>query len=159
MAFRKLVLGSNPGRHPGRLFAGLQPRRKHRGGEYCNVYVVVKYPLLLTGIGERYAQTISNLCQASRSIYLRRCQYRRAFIAPLTTENNNILGLKCSLRHSKQITNLFIAPLPTSVCSKQKAADRAVCAIGNLFPNSQQLYEVALSFSRALTRWGTSEFF
>jgi hypothetical protein len=34
---------------------------------------------------------------------------------PLPTENNNILGLKCSLRHSKQIPNLVIAPLPTAV--------------------------------------------
>ncbi len=38
----------------------------------------------------------------------------------------------------------FVAPLPTAVCSEYKAADRAVCAVDNLFPNSQQLYEMAL---------------
>jgi hypothetical protein len=30
---------------------------------------------------------------------LRRCQYRGAFAAPLPAENNNILGLKCTLRY------------------------------------------------------------
>jgi hypothetical protein len=67
-------------------------------------------------------------------------------IAPLPTENYNILGLKFSLHHWKQIPNLFIAPLPTAVCSEYKATDRAVSTLGNfcLFPSSQQLYEVAL---------------
>jgi hypothetical protein len=46
------------------------------------------------------------------------CKYREGFIAPLPTKNNNILSLKCSLRHWKQILNCFIAPLPTSVCSR-----------------------------------------
>jgi hypothetical protein len=36
-------------------------------------------------------------------------------IAPLPTENNNILDLKCSLHHWKQIPNLFIAPMQTAV--------------------------------------------
>jgi hypothetical protein len=36
------------------------------------------------------------------------------------------------------------APLPTSVCSKLKAADRSVCVVCTLFPNSQQPHEVAL---------------
>jgi hypothetical protein len=58
------------------------------------------------------------------------CQHRGAFIAPLPTENNNILGLKCSLHHWIQIPNLFIAPLPLTVCSEQKDADRAECAVG-----------------------------
>jgi hypothetical protein len=54
-------------------------------------------------------------------------------IAPLPTEKKNILALKRSLRHKKQILNLFIEPLPTSVsvCSKEKAADRTACAVGN----------------------------
>jgi hypothetical protein len=50
-----------------------------------------------------------------------------------------VQGLNCSLRHWKQIPNLFIAPLPTAVCNKLKAADRAVCTVGNLFPNCQHL--------------------
>jgi hypothetical protein len=37
----------------------------------------------------------------------------------------------------KRLLNLFIAPLPTTVRSKKKAADRAVCAVGNWDPNSQ----------------------
>jgi hypothetical protein len=40
--------------------------------------------------------------------------------------------------------NLFIAQLPTAVCSEQKAAERDVCSVGNLFPNSQQPHEMAL---------------
>ncbi len=44
----------------------------------------------------------------------------------MPTENNNILSSKCQLRHWKQIINKFIAPLPTSVFSEEKAADRAV---------------------------------
>ncbi len=57
-----------------------------------------------------------------RSLYsvqasFRPCQYRGAFIAPLPTENKNILGIKCSLRHWKQILNnsLYVVnkrPLP-----------------------------------------------
>jgi hypothetical protein len=38
--------------------------------------------------------------------------------APFPTEKNNIMDLKCSLHHWKQIPNLFIAPLPTAVCSE-----------------------------------------
>ncbi len=85
---------------------------------------------------------IANIAELS----LRPCQYRRAFIALLPTENNNIPGLKCSLRHYKQITNL--------VCSEEKALKRAVCAIGNLFPNSQQLYEVRLYSFQGLSQEG-----
>ncbi len=82
----------------------------------------------------RHHRAVANIAERS----LRHCQCWRAFIEPLPTENNNILGLKCSLRHWKQIPNLVIAPLPTAVWSELKAADRAVCAVCNLFPNSQQ---------------------
>jgi hypothetical protein len=41
-----------------------------------------------------------------------------SFIEALRTENNTILGLKCSLRGCIQIPNLFVAPLPTAVCSR-----------------------------------------
>jgi hypothetical protein len=40
------------------------------------------------------------------------------FIAPLATEKNNIPDLKSSLRHRKQIPNLFMAQLPTAACSE-----------------------------------------
>ncbi len=49
------------------------------------------------------------------------------FIAPLSmlrrdhsaiVYSNSILGLKCTLRHCKQIPNLFIVPLPTALCSR-----------------------------------------
>jgi hypothetical protein len=79
-----------------------------------------------------------------RRSLLRCCQCHGAFIAPLPTENNNILGQKCSLRHWKQISNLLILLVPTAVCRGKKATDRAVYAVGNLFPNSQQLYELIL---------------
>jgi hypothetical protein len=48
---------------------------------------------------------------------LRCCQYRRVFIAPLPTDNNNILGLNFSLPHLKHIPKYsnFIAPLKTSI--------------------------------------------
>ncbi len=56
---------------------------------------------------------IANIAELS----LRPCQYRRAFIALLPTENNNIPGLKYPLRN-KQITNVCIAPLPAAVCNE-----------------------------------------
>ncbi len=83
----------------------------------------------------------------ARSVH---CQYRELFIAPLPTDNKNILGLKCFLHHWKQIPNVFIVPLPTAVCREQKTADISVCAAGNLFPNSQQMCEMALQLLRAL---------
>jgi hypothetical protein len=55
-----------------------------------------------TAVG--YLETNSK-CGNENLIY--RCQFRGAFIAPLPTDKNNILGLKCSLRHWKQIANLF----------------------------------------------------
>jgi hypothetical protein len=55
-----------------------------------------------TAVG--YLETNSK-CGDENLIY--RCQFRGAFIAPLPTDKNNILGLKCSLRHWKQIANLF----------------------------------------------------
>jgi len=66
----------------------------------------------------------------ARSVH---CQYRELFIAPMPTENNNILGLKCLLHHWKQIPTVFTLLLPTAVCSEKKAADTAVNAVGNLF--------------------------
>jgi hypothetical protein len=66
-----------------------------------------------------------------------RCQYRGAVIELLPTEKSNILGIKSSLHHLLQFPNLFIAPWPTAVCSKEKAADRAVCTVGNCFPKKQ----------------------
>jgi hypothetical protein len=39
---------------------------------------------------------------------------RGTFIAPLSTENNNIPSLKCSVRHWKQIPNFLTALLPTA---------------------------------------------
>ncbi len=45
------------------------------------------------------------------------CQFLGAFIAPLPTENN-ILGLKSSFRHWKQIPNLFMNKRPlTDLCA------------------------------------------
>jgi hypothetical protein len=52
----------------------------------------------------RHQSAVSNIAQLT----LRHCQYRGAFIALLPTENNNVLDLKCSLHHCKQITNLFV---------------------------------------------------
>ncbi len=46
-------------------------------------------------------------------------------------EKKNNLIVKSSLRHLLQVPNLFIAPLPTTAFSKLKAANRAVCAVGN----------------------------
>ncbi len=65
---------------------------------------------------------------------MRSYQYRGAFIAPLPIEKNNILGLKSSQHHWEKFPNLFIAPLPTVVCTKLKASDRAVCAFGYRLP-------------------------
>jgi hypothetical protein len=76
--------------------------------------------------------------------FLRNFQRRGTFIAPLTTDKNNILSIQSSLRHWKQLPNLFIVPLPTTVV--KKATDGAVCAVGNQDPNSQQLYMVAGEF-------------
>ncbi len=67
----------------------------------------------------------------SRSIHCAIVNHRGEFIAPLPTENNNILCY--SSRHWKQIPNLFIAPLPTTMINRL------------LFPNCIQLYEVAWS--------------
>jgi hypothetical protein len=33
----------------------------------------------------------------------------------------------------KREAGRFLVPLPTTVCSEKKAADRAVCAVGNCF--------------------------
>ncbi len=49
------------------------------------------------------------------------------FIAPLPTENNNILGFKCSWHKWQQLSNLFIAPLPTAVCSNERPR-KELCA-------------------------------
>jgi hypothetical protein len=65
-------------------------------------------------------------------------------MALLPTKSNNILGLKCSLHHWQQITNWFIATLPTAVCNIDKGPLTDLCAVGNLFPNSQQQYEMTL---------------
>ncbi len=73
---------------------------------------------------------------------LRRCQYYWDFIAPLPTLKNLILGLKYSMRRCKQIPYLFTTPLPTTVCSRGHW--QSVCTVGNLFPNCQQPYEMAL---------------
>jgi hypothetical protein len=77
--------------------------------------------LLWVGIGKTWCiSTGLNIATgiiAERSLHC--CQYRRVFIiAPLPTENNNILGLKFSLCHCIQTTNLFMAQLPTAVCSE-----------------------------------------
>ncbi len=62
---------------------------------------------------------------------LHRCLNRKALIVPFPTEKNNILGLTTPM---KQFPNWFIAPLPTAVRSKRKAADRVGCAIGSWDP-------------------------
>jgi hypothetical protein len=35
--------------------------------------------------------------------------------APFPTEYSKILGIKCSVRHWKQILNLFMTPVPSAV--------------------------------------------
>ncbi len=85
------------------------------------------------------AHAVANIPERSLRCY----QYREAFIAPFSTENNNILGFKCSLRHWRQIPNLSLASLTKAVCSNKMAADGLVCAVGNKGPNCQQLYEMA----------------
>ncbi len=63
----------------------------------------------------------------------------RAITALLPSENNNILGLKCSLRHEKQILKLFIAPFPLYVLNTR------VCAIGNPNPGPADLLFLSVS--------------
>jgi hypothetical protein len=101
-----------------------------------------------------YHRTVAYIAEHS----LRSCQYHGAFIAPLPTEKSNILIVKSSLRHWLQAPNLFITPLQTAVCTEEKAPDGPLCTVDNLFPNSQQLYEMAQKlFQGALTggvcRW------
>ncbi len=68
--------------------------------------------------------------------------------------------LKRSQRHWQQFPNLFVAPLPLDVCSKYKATDRAMCAVGNQEPHWQQLYNVARNLQRASShRMGEGEIF
>jgi hypothetical protein len=69
----------------------------------------------------------------------------------LPTENNNTLGLQCSLRHWKQILNLFIAPLPTTVCLKGR---RESCVrrwqFGNELPTAARDGAVTLKGSHRM---------
>jgi hypothetical protein len=71
-------------------------------------------------------QAVFSLLQASSLTF----QQRGASLRPLLQKKERLF-LKISLRHWQQLLNLFIAPLPTAVCSKKNAADRAVCAICN----------------------------
>jgi hypothetical protein len=71
---------------------------------------------------------------------LRRCQYCRAFIAPLPTFWDS------SVHCAKQITNLFIGPLPTAVCrGSQRDVVYLGWSIGPSFmsPNARGRGEVA----------------
>jgi hypothetical protein len=106
----------------------------HRDKEVRNVRIGIGKTWCIHN-GVNIATGVIAQLPTSGSIYLRRCQYRREFIAPLPTEKNIVI-VKTSLRHWLQIPNLFIVPFPT--------AGRAVCSLGNLFPNSQQLYKLAL---------------
>ncbi len=87
------------------------------------------------------------------------CFFHRAgFIAPLPMPQRvhsavcqqritTFGAFKCSLRNRQQIPNWFIAPLlQLYLVDKRPLTDRS---FGNLFPNSQQLYEMAL-FSKHL---------
>jgi hypothetical protein len=51
----------------------------------------------------------------------------------------------------------FMATLPTAYIVNKRG--RQSCVVVGLDPNCQQLYEVALNLSRALTGWGTGGFF
>jgi hypothetical protein len=72
------------------------------------------------------AHAVANIPERS----LRCCQYREAFIAPLSTEQNKNSGLQ-----------MFIAPFETDSkfvnsavdnrCMQEKGADGVVCAVGN----------------------------
>ncbi len=66
--------------------------------------------------GKAVYSAVANIVEGS----LHCCQYRGVFIVPLPTENNNILGLKYSLRHCIQRPNLIIAPLSTDVMNNNK---------------------------------------
>jgi hypothetical protein len=87
---------------------------KHRDEERLCVGKEKRGVFLLVSTWLQVSLRIANIAELS----LRRCQYRRAFIALSPTENNNIPGLKCLMRHCKQITNFFIAPLPTAICKE-----------------------------------------
>ncbi len=66
----------------------------------------------------------------SRSVHRDVPNKSRAFIAPLPTENNNILIVKISLRHWLQVTNLFIAPSPTAVLKSRVLLKRwKICRV------------------------------
>ncbi len=60
-------------------------------------------------------------------------------------KSKNILDLKSTMLHWKLFLNSFIAPLSTAVCSRRKATDRSVCAVGNLFFKK---------IANSCTRWG-----
>jgi hypothetical protein len=68
-----------------------------------------------------------------------------------TVSTNTLSALQSSAleKQSRQI----------SKCRLSLRRDGFHACVGNLFPNSQQLYEVALKLSRALTEWGRADFF
>jgi hypothetical protein len=100
-----------------------------------------------TNIAEVFINAVANIAEefnaplpmSRRSSLCHTWQYRGTFIAPLPTEKSYI-----ALRYQLQLPNLFIAPFPTSVCSKLKAADRSVWIVYTLFSNSPQPHEMAL---------------
>ncbi len=57
-------------------------------------------------------------CQHHGGVHCAVANIADEFIALLSTENYNILDLKFPLCRCKQIPSLFIAPLPTAVCSR-----------------------------------------
>jgi hypothetical protein len=67
----------------------------HRGNEIHRALGIGKCGVLDTEDLKAFFAKVSNSAQR----LLRRCQYRGAFAAPLPAENNNILGLKCTLRY------------------------------------------------------------
>ncbi len=69
----------------------------------CSVYSVFRGIIFLSEIPNPKYSTVQ---ESSRS-----SQYRGAFIAPLPTDNDDILIVKISLCHWLQVPNLFIAPL------------------------------------------------
>jgi hypothetical protein len=86
----------------------------------------------LTSLIAQYVAAQSTVQYSTVHELSRSSQYRGALIAPLPTDNDNILNVNISLSHCLQVPNLFIDPMPIAyVIIKGRTADRAVCAIGN----------------------------
>ncbi len=89
---------------------------------------------------------------------LRRSKYRGAFILPLPTDWPGYTKFTSPLVTVSKF--VFIALLPTALCSKYKAAYRSVYAVGNLVQIANSRTRWRCNFKRlSQAAWGTGRFF